>query len=106
MTITYTNHYFHHGRSKQKLPKLIRRYVFKGFLWKYNILVDDMFHKKHHFGDPENNFALFAGFMDKLVNMLKLNQTLYIHNAPLNKSLFGLYFCSMPILFLLCIQFD
>ena len=99
-----TNHYFHHGRQKQRLPKLIRKYVFKGFLWKYNILVDDMFHKKHHFDDPETNFASTAGFMDKMVEMMKCSQSLYVHNPDLNKLLFGLYFVSMTCLALLCNQ--
>ena len=90
-----TNHYFQHGRSKQRLPKLIRKYVFKGFLWKYNIFVDDLFHKKHHFDSPEENFAITVGFMDKLVHKLKHGQTLYMHNPKLNQAMFTLYFISM-----------
>ena len=98
----HTNHYFQHGRSKQRLPKMIRRYVFKGFLWKHNIFVDDMFHKKHHFDTPEDNFAISVGFMDKLVYKLKLGQTLYMHNPELNRAMFGLYLLSMGIFQVLC----
>ena len=100
------NHYFQHGRQKQRLPKLIRKYACKGFLWKYNILLDDIFHKKHHFDSPETHFAQTAGFMDKLIEMMKLNQTLYKHNPVLNKLLFTLYFVSMISLVLLCNQVD
>ena len=96
-----TNHYFQHGRSKQRLPKLIRKYVFKGFLWKYNIFVDDMFHKKHHL-DGEDNFAISVGFMDKLVYKLKLGQTLYMHNPKLNYAMFDLYFLLMGAFQVLC----
>jgi hypothetical protein len=101
-----TNHYFQHGRQKQKIPKLIRKYVFKGFLWKYNILLDDMFHKKHHFDDPEASFAILAGFSDKLIEMMKSSQTLYKHNPALNKLLFISYLASTQALVLLCSQVD
>lgn len=100
--VAYTNHYFQHGRSKQRLPKLIRKYVFKGFLWKYNIFVDDMFHKKHHFDSPDDNFAISVGFMDKLVYKLKLGQTLYMHNPKLNYAMFNLYMISMAVFQVLC----
>ena len=93
--VGYTNHYFQHGRSKQRLPKLIRKYLFKGFLWKCKIFVDDLFHKKHHFDSPEDNFAITVGFMDKLVHKLKHGQTLYMHNPKLNQAMFTLYFISM-----------
>ena len=99
--VAYTNHYFQHGRSKQRLPKLIRKYLFKGFLWKYNIFVDDIFHKKHHL-DGEDNFAISVGFMDKLVYKLKLGQMLYLHNPKLNFSMFILYFISVGAFQLLC----
>ena len=97
-----TNHHFQHGRSKQPLPKLIRRYLFKNFLWKYGFLLDDQFHKSHHFYDPETNFALTAGFMDKLVEKLKHEHTLYIHNPELNNKMWLLYFASMSFLVMLC----
>ena len=100
--ILLTNHYFHHGRSKQRLPKLIRRYLFKGFLWKCDIFVDDLWHKKHHFDSPEDNFAMLAGFMDKLVYKTKLGQTLYMHNPKLNKAMFYLHFISMGVFQVLC----
>jgi hypothetical protein len=97
--MTLTNHYFHHGRSQQRLPKLIRKYIFKGFLWKYNILVDDMFHKTHHFDAPEEYYALMAGFMDKLFNKVKNAQTLYIHNPKLNRRVEIIYFALSAFLF-------
>jgi len=100
--VAYTNHYFQHGRSKQRLPKLIRKYLFKGFLWKYNIFVDDMFHKKHHFDSPDDNFAISVGFMDKLIYKLKLGQTLYMHNPKLNFAMFVLYFVSTGAFQTLC----
>ena len=101
-----THHSLMHGRQKQKLPKFIRRRVFKDFLWKYNILLDDMFHKKHHFDDPETNFANMAGFMDKLVEMMKSSQSLYKHNPHLNSLLFLSYLVSMTCLVILCNQVD
>ena len=97
-----TNHHFQHGRSKQPFPKLIRKYIFKNFLWKYGFLLDDQFHKSHHFHDPETNFALTAGFMDKLVEMLKHGHTLYIHNPKLNQKMWLLYFASMNFFVILC----
>ena len=97
-----TNHHFQHGRSKQPLPKLIRKYVFKGFLWKYGFLLDDQFHKSHHFYDPETNFALTAGFMDKLVEKLKHGHKLYIHNPKLNHKVWLLYFASINFFVMLC----
>ena len=100
--VAVTNHHFQHGRSKQKLPKLIRKYVFKDFLWKYGFLLDDQFHKSHHFHDPETNFALTAGFMDKLVEKLKHGHTLYIHNPELNNKMWLLYFASMSFFVMLC----
>ena len=100
--ILLTNHYFQHGRSKQRLPKLIRRYLFKGFLWKCDIFVDDLWHKKHHFDSPEDNFAMLAGFMDKLVYKTKLGQTLYMHNPKLNYAMFSLYWVTMGVLQVLC----
>ena len=99
--VAYTNHYFQHGRSKQRLPKLIRKYFFKGFLWKYNIFVDDIFHKKHHL-DGEDNFAISVGFMDKLIYKLKLGQTLYMHNPKLNYTMFNFYVISMAVFQVLC----
>ena len=99
-----TNHYFQHGYSKQRLPKLIRKHVFKGFLWKHNILVDDMFHKEHHHTSPESNLAIFAGFVDKLVEELKSGQTLYVHNPGLNKRIFELYLITMHFYLLWCIS--
>ena len=99
-----TNHYFQHGYSKQRLPKLIRKHVFKGFLWKYNILLDDLFHKGHHHTSPEENLAIFAGFMDKLVEQLKSGQTLYVHNPELNKRILELYFFTYYFILLLCIS--
>jgi hypothetical protein len=100
--VGWTNHYFQHGRSRQRLPKLIRKYLFKGFLWKYNIFVDDMFHKKHHFDSPDDNYAITVGFMDKLVYKLKHGQTLYMHNPKLNYMMSDLYFVSMAVLQVLC----
>ena len=100
--VEQTNHYFMHGRSKQRLPKLIGRYLFKGFLWKYKIFVDDLWHKKHHFDSPEDHFAMIAGFMDKLIYKLKLGHTLYMHNPKLNLAMFYLYFISMGTFQLLC----
>lgn len=105
-TLPTTHHSLMHGRQKQKFPKLIRKYVLKGFLWKYNILLDDMFHKKHHFDDPETHFANTAGFMDKLIEMMKSGQSMYKHNPDLNKLLFNLYFVSTTCLVLLCNQVD
>ena len=102
--LLHTNHYFQHGYSKQRLPKLIRKHVFKGFLWKYNILVDDLFHKGHHHTSPESNLAIFAGFMDKLVEELKSGQTLYVHSPGLNKSIFDLYGITWSFLLLWCIS--
>ena len=99
-----TNHYFQHGYSKQRLPKLIRKHAFKGFLWKYNILLDDLFHKGHHHTSPESNLAIFAGFMDKLVEQLKSGQTLYVHNPSLNKAIFGLYAITAHFSLLWCIS--
>ena len=97
-----TNHYFQHGRSKQRLPKLIRKYVFKGFLWKYKIYVDDLWHMKHHRDSPEDNFAMTAGFMDKLVYKLKLGHMLYMHNPKLNNAVFFSYFASLGVFQVLC----
>jgi len=99
-----TNHYFQHGYSKQPLPKLIRKHVFKGFLWKYNILLDDLFHKEHHHTSPEESLAIFAGFMDKLVEQLKSGQTLYVHNPVLNKKILELYAVSCAFYLLRCIS--
>ena len=96
------NHHFQHGRTRQPLPKLIRKYLFKSFLWKYGFLLDDQFHKSHHFHDPETNFALTAGFMDKLVEMLKNGHTLYIHNPGLNQKMWFLYFASMSFFVMSC----
>ena len=96
--------------SKNKLNKNVsppkettwaEKYLFKGFLWKYNIFVDDMFHKKHHL-DGEDNFAISVGFMDKLVYKLKLGQTLYMHNPKLNYAMFDLYFLLMGAFQVLC----
>ena len=99
-----TNHYFQHGYSKQRLPKLIRKHVFKGFLWKYNILLDDLFHKEHHKTSPEESLAIFAGFMDNLVEQLKSGQTLYVHNPGLNKKIFLLYGITVYFFLLWCIS--
>ena len=99
-----TNHYFQHGYQKQRLPKLIRKHVFKRFLWKYNILLDDMFHKGHHHTSPESNLAIFAGFMDKLVEELKSGQTLYVHNPDLNTRIFELYGIIYTFFLLWCIS--
>ena len=74
--------------------------MFKGFLWKYNILVDDMWHKTHHFDAPEENYALVAGFMDKLFDKLKNGQKLYIHNPKLNSIVEKIYLASTVFLFL------
>ena len=74
--------------------------MFKDFLWKYNILVDDLWHKAHHFEPLEQNYALLAGFMDKLCDKLKKGQTLYTHNPKLNGLLEKIYFASSVFLFL------
>ena len=97
-----TNHHFQHGRMKPPLLKMIRKYLFKGFLWKYGFLVDDQFHKGHHFHDPETNYALTAGFMDKLVEMLKHGHTLHVHNPNLNIVTWQLYFASMSFFVVWC----
>ena len=69
-----------------------------------NTADNDLFHKKHHHTSPEEGLAIFAGFMDKLVEEAKSGQTLYVHNPGLNQKIFELYGVTGVLLLLWCIS--